>query len=329
MPDRPATIRRGLVLGGGGVLGSAWAVGALQAIKDVHGLDPRDFDVIVGTSAGSVLGALIGAGVTIDALRDHQRGEQITEGPLAGYLWDYETATGGRRPNLPRLRGPGSVRLMASSLRHGLKMPPTAVLSAFLPVGNGSLERVGHLIDALTPYGEWSPHPSLWIVGMDYEAGHRVVFGRDDAPTVALSDAVMASCAIPGWFEPVTIEGRTYIDGGAWSATSADVLAAQGLDEVIVVAPMVSFENDEPDSLLSRLERRWRGSVTRRCLAEVDELEAAGVQVTVLGPGREDLEAMGGNIMDGRRRLQVLATSLCTSRSALEQGGSGRLADTG
>ena len=329
MPDRPATIRRGLVLGGGGVLGSAWAVGALQAIKDVHGLDPRDFDVIVGTSAGSVLGALIGAGVSIDALRDHQRGEQITEGPLAGYLWDYETATGGRRPNLPRLRGPGSVRLMASSLRHGLKMPPTAVLSAFLPVGNGSLERVGHLIDALTPYGEWSPHPSLWIVGMDYEAGHRVVFGRDDAPTVALSDAVMASCAIPGWFEPVTIEGRTYNDGGAWSATSADVLAAQGLDEVIVVAPMVSFENDEPDSLLSRLERRWRGSVTRRCLAEVDELEAAGVQVTVLGPGREDLEAMGGNIMDGRRRLQVLETSLRTSRSALEQGGSGRLADTG
>lgn len=329
MPDRSAAIRRGLVLGGGGVLGSAWAVGALQAIRDVHGLDPRDFDVIVGTSAGSVLGALICAGVSIEALRDHQRGEQITEGPLAGYLWDYETATGGRRPTLPRLRGPGSVRLMASSLRHGLKMPATAVLSAFVPVGNGSLERVGHLIDALTPYGEWSPHPSLWIVGMDYEAGHRVVFGREDAPNVALADAVMASCAIPGWFEPVTIKGRTYIDGGAWSATSADVLAAQGLDEVIVVAPMVSFENDEPDSLLSRLERRWRGSVTRRCLSEVDELEAAGVQVTVLGPGREDLEAMGGNIMDGRRRLQVLETSLITSRMALEQGGSGRLADTG
>lgn len=329
MPDSPPAIQRGLVLGGGGVLGSAWAVGALQAIRDVHGLDPRDFDVIVGTSAGSVLGALIGAGVSIEALRDHQRGEQITEGPLAGYLWDYETATGGRRPTLPRLRGPGSVRLMASSLRHGLKMPATAVLSAFMPVGNGSLERVGHLIDALTPYGEWSPHPSLWIVGMDYEAGHRVVFGREDAPNVALADAVMASCAIPGWFEPVTIKGRTYIDGGAWSATSADVLAAQGLDEVIVVAPMVSFENDEPDSLLSRLERRWRGSVTRRCLSEVDELEAAGVQVTVLGPGREDLEAMGGNIMDGRRRLQVLETSLITSRMALEQGGSGRLADTG
>lgn len=321
--------RRALVLGGGGILGGAWAVGALEAIQQVDGIDPRDFDVIVGTSAGSVLGALVGAGVSIESLRDHQRGEQITEGPLAGYLWDYETATGGRRPSLPRLRGPGSVRLMASSLRHGLKMPPTAVLSAFMPVGNGSLERVGHLIDAITPFGEWSPHPGLWIVAMDYEAGHRVVFGREGAPPAPLSDAVMASCAIPGWFEPVTIEERTYVDGGAWSATSADVLVGHGLDEVYVVAPMVSFETDQPDSLLSRLERRWRGSVTRRCESEVEELRADGARVTVLGPGREDLEAMGGNVMDGRRRLEVLETSLRTSRVALERGGSGRLADTG
>ena len=327
--SRRAVPRRGLVLGGGGVLGGAWAVGALQAIEEVRGIDPRDFDVIVGTSAGSVLGALIGAGVSIEALRDHQRGAPITQGPLAGYLWDYETATGGRRPSMPRLRGPGSVRLMASSLRHGLKMPPTAVLSAFMPVGNGSLERVGHLIDAITPYGEWSPHRALWVVAMDYEAGHRVVFGRDDAPAVSLADAVMASCAIPGWFEPVTIDERTYVDGGAWSATSADVLAGHGLDEIYVVAPMVSFETDEPDSLLSRLERRWRGSVTRRCESEVEELRQGGARVTVLGPGREDLEAMGGNIMDGRRRLEVLETSLTTSRVALERGGSGRLADTG
>jgi NTE family protein len=208
-------------------------------------------------------------------------------------------------------------------------MPPTAVLSAFMPVGNGSLERVGHLIDAITPFGEWSPHPSLWVVAMDYEAGHRVVFGREDAPSVSLADAVMASCAIPGWFEPVTIDQRTYLDGGAWSATSADVLAGADLDEVYVVAPMVSFETDKPESILTRLERRWRESVTRRCESEVEELRGAGIRVTVLGPGREDLEAMGGNIMDGRRRLEVLETSLRTSRSALEQGGSGRLADTG
>ena len=292
--------RRGLVLGGGGVLGASWAVGALTAIQDVRGIDPREFDVIIGTSAGSVLASLLGAGVSIDSLRDHQMGLPVTEGPLAGYSWDYETATGGSRPRMPKLRGPGSVRLMASSLRHGLRMPPTAVLSAFLPVGAGSLERVGHLVDALTPFGEWSPHPALWIVAMDYESGRRVVFGREDAPAASLADAVMASCAIPGWFEPVTLDGRTYVDGGAWSATSADVAVAADLDEVYVVAPMVSFESDEPTALLSRLERRWRGSVTRRCMGEVDELESKGVQVTVLGPGPDDLEAMGGNVMGSR-----------------------------
>ncbi|MBM3689492.1 MAG: patatin-like phospholipase family protein [Actinobacteria bacterium] len=322
-------IRRGLVLGGGGVLGAAWAVGALQSIQEARGIDPRTFDVIAGTSAGSVLGALIAAGTSVDALRDHQFGIPVTEGPLVGYAWDYETATGGPRPTMPKLRGPGSVRLMASSLRHGLRMPPTAVLSAFMPLGSGSLERVGHLIDAITPMDEWSPHPNLWIVALDYESGRRVVFGRDDAPRVGLAEAVMASCAIPGWFEPVTIGDRTYIDGGAWSATSADVVAGADLDEVYVVAPMVSFEADEPANLLSRLERRWRGSVTRRCLAEVTELEAIGTQVTVLGPGPDDLEAMGGNIMDGRRRLRVLETSLITSRAALQRGGSGRLADAG
>lgn len=322
-------VRRGLVLGGGGVLGAAWAVGALQSIQDVRGIDPREFDVIVGTSAGSVLGALVAAGVSVDALRDHQFGIPITEGPLAGYSWDYESATGGPRPSMPRLRGPGSVKLMASSLRHGLRMPPTAVLSAFMPLGSGSLERVGHLIDAITPMDEWSPHPHLWIVALDYESGRRVVFGREDAPRVGLSEAVMASCAIPGWFEPVTIDDRTYVDGGAWSATSADVAVAADLDEVYVVAPMVSFEADEPDSLLSRLERRWRSSVTRRCLGEVAELESKGTQVTVLGPGPDDLEAMGGNAMDGRRRLRVLETSLITTKAALERGGSGRLADAG
>ncbi len=76
--------RRGLVLGGGGILGAAWMVGALKALEDVHGFDPRTADYIVGTSAGSVLTALLGAGVSVDHLVDHQHGNSITAGPLAG-----------------------------------------------------------------------------------------------------------------------------------------------------------------------------------------------------------------------------------------------------
>ena len=91
--------RRGLVLGGGGILGAAWMVGALKAVEEIHGWDPRTADYIVGTSAGSVLTALLGAGVSVDQLVAHQHGKPITEGPLAGYSWDYEKATAvtGRR----------------------------------------------------------------------------------------------------------------------------------------------------------------------------------------------------------------------------------------
>jgi hypothetical protein len=100
--------RRGLVLGGGGVLGAARSVGALTAIEYLNGIDLRDREVIVGTSAGSVLVGLL---------------------------------------------GPGSGRLVAQSLVSGRHMPPTAVLAGVLPLGRGSLTRVGHRIDAVTPMG--------------------------------------------------------------------------------------------------------------------------------------------------------------------------------
>ncbi len=117
--------RRGLVLGGGGVLGGAWLVGALSALHDVEGIDPRDVDVIVGTSAGSVLAALLGAGATTRQLRDHQQGIPLADGPLAGVVWDYDGATGGPRPTLPR-PGIGSPVMLARNARTLRRVPPTA-----------------------------------------------------------------------------------------------------------------------------------------------------------------------------------------------------------
>lgn len=309
--------KRGLVLGGGGVLGAAWMVGALAALEEVHGFDVRDSDIIVGTSAGSIIGALLGAGVSVQQMVAHQRGEPITSGPLAGFSFDYEKASGGSRPKRPRLIGPGSAKMILSGIGSIGRMPPTAVMSGFLPAGKGSLARVGHLVDAITPMDEWSPHPNLWIVTMDYSTGRRVPFGRPTEPVAPLSLAVMASCSIPGWFEPLVIDGRMYVDGGTWSATNADLLAGQGLDEVFVVAPMVSFHLDRPKSVLTRLERRWRVQVTKRCLREVEKVRESGTDATVVGPGPEDLEAIGANLMDLPRRLFVLDTAMRTSREAL------------
>lgn len=285
-------------------------------MEQEFGFAAADADVIVGTSAGSVIAALLGAGVTTPQLQQQYGDEQVTSGPLAGYAFDPVQAVGGKRPGLPRLLGPGSPRLIGTSLRHLRQLPATAVLSAFMPEGSKSLERIGHLIDAVTPMGEWSPHRGIWIAAMDYEDGRRVVFGRPGARVAPLSSAVMASCAIPGWFAPVVIDGRTYVDGGAISATSIDVLTHAGLDEVYVVAPMVSFTMDHPTSVSARLERRWRAEVTKTARHEAARVRAAGAQVRVVGPGPEDLAAIGANLMDDDRRVHVLETALRTSGAA-------------
>jgi predicted acylesterase/phospholipase RssA len=307
--------RWGLVLGGGGVLGGAWTVGALSALEQVHGLDARDATMIVGTSAGSVTAALLGAGIGVGDLRAHQLGQRLENDLLAGVVWDYDTSAGGAHPPLPRFH-PGSAAMLTRNVGRWHRMPPTAVLAGLLPEGRGSLAAVGALVAGLVPSG-WALHAGVRVVALDYDSGHRIVFGDPRYPAVDLADAVMASCAIPGWYSPVTIGGHRYVDGGAWSATSADLLAGLGLDEVFVLAPMVSFALDRPASLLARAERRWRLQVTRRCLREIAKVHAGGAEVTAIGPGPEDLAAMGSNLMAAQRRRDVLQTSLRTSAAAL------------
>jgi NTE family protein len=303
------------VLGAGGVLGAAWSVGALCALEEATDVDLRTCDYIVGTSAGAVLAALLGSGVTPGELRDHQLGRPVPE-RLADLRWNYDRSTGGALPPLPKL-GVGSPALVRNNAWRLRRLPPTAVISALLPVGRGSLDELGALVAALAPDGGWARHPGVWLVAMDYETGRRVPFGRPGEPKASLVEAVTASCAIPAWYSPVPIDGHRYVDGGACSATSVDLFTGLGLDEVYVVAPLVSVKTDHPRSLLIRMERRWRAIVTRRCLREIDKLESDGATVTLLAPGPEDLEAIGGNVMQTSRRIAVLETSLRTSRRAL------------
>ena len=311
--------RRGLVLGGGGVLGAAWMIGALQAVSEAYDWDPRRAEVLVGTSAGSVLAALIGSDIGIDTLVNHQRGVPAPGDPQVDF--DPDTASGGPLPPRPRLRL-GSRSLLRQAVRNPRRMPPLAILSGFAPHGQGSLERVGALVQAANPEHDWATNNATWIVTMDYETGRRVAFGRAGAPPATLPEAVMASCSIPGWYAPTVIGGRRYVDGGACSPTSLDLVAGMGLDEVVVLAPMVSFDYDEPPSLVGRLERRFRRAMTKRVLHEAGKVRRQGARVTILGPGREDLEAIGVNLMDHRRRLKVFETSLRTSKVALENGAS-------
>ena len=296
------------------MLGAAWTIGALAALEQTRGLDPRDAEVLVGTSAGSVLASFLGCGVGVDVLLDHQRGIVNAEAPDISY--DPDRDSGGALPPLPR-PGIGSARGVISSALRPWKVTPMGALSAVLPQGRGSLDPVGTLVDAVCPRGAWAGHPQTWIVAMDYDSGRRVAFGRDGAPHAGLRDAVMASCAIPGWYAPIPIGGRRYVDGGACSPTSLDLVGSLELDEVVVLSPMTSMDYDRPASVAGRLERRFRRLATKRVVSEIKKVTATGTRVTFLGPGAEDLAVIGANLMDPRRREEVLETSLRTSTAAL------------
>jgi NTE family protein len=308
------TVRRGLVLGAGGVLGASWTIGALAALQEQLGWDPGEAEVLVGTSAGSVLASALGNGVPVQALLDHQRGVETVEGPRLDY--DLDTDSGGALPPLPR-PGIGSARGVLRSALRPHRVTPMAVLSTVLPQGRGSLEPVGRLVDAVCPRGAWAAHHATWIVAMDYDSGRRTVFGRDGSPHASLRDAVRASCSIPGWYAPVRIGGRRYIDGGACSPTSVDVVRRLHLDEVVVLSPMTSLTYDAPSTVAGRLERRLRRLSTRRVVGELKKVAATGTNVVFLGPTAQDLDVIGANLMDPRRREAVLDTSLRTSAAAL------------
>jgi NTE family protein len=311
--------RRGLVLGAGGVLGAAWMVGALMAVEEVLDVDVREYDELLGISAGSILTALIGCGVSVDDLYEHQNGTEILVGPLAGHPWDYDNAIGGSWPPRPQLRV-GAGGMLVRNVGRLRRMPPATVLAALTPLGRGALHRVGELVASVTQPSGWAPRAGVSVVALDYDSGRRVLFGRPGAPRPPLPLAVMASCAVPGWFAPQPIDGRRYVDGGAWSPTSADLMRGLDLDEVLVIAPTTGFGISAAHGVLARVERRWRSAVTRRCLHEAAKLQAEGTNVTILGCGPEDVAAIGTNVMDVSRRVSVLETARRTQRAVLAAG---------
>jgi NTE family protein len=305
---------RGIVLGAGGVLGAAWTIGALAAFEKSRRVPVGTAAHLQGTSAGSVISALIASGVSVGDLLDHELGRTVASGPLAQQRFDHGEATGGGRPGLPR-PGVGSLPLLKRTVREPLAVHPAAALAALLPAGRRPLDAVSELIDAVG--AEWPEAPSCWIVAMDYDTGRRVVFGRPGSPELPLSAAVRASCAIPAWFAPVEAAGRRFVDIGTVTSASLDIVSPLALDEVWVFAPMASLEPDSPKGAAARAERAFRRTITRRLQREAGKLATAGTAVRIVTPGPEDLTVMGANLMDPARRLDVLSTALQTAPVAI------------
>ena len=293
--------------------------GALHALTDRTRWYPRHADHIVGTSAGSVLAVLGGAGVP-PWLLIPETATNIYHGlidaggnlELNADLW--ERIVRRRRRGLPRL-APGSLSLTLAGLRAG-RSTFLKTLSGLAPAGFISTDPIKDTVRWVAPGGGWVPHPNTWIVACDYQSGDRVVFGREGAPKADVPQAVAASCAIPGYYCPEVIDGRTYVDGGLHSMSNLDLLLGLELDLVVVLSPHSTRQKFRGWDPLHRLTDATRRVVTRQVDAEVGQLEAEGTRVILLEPIADDLVAIGGNVMDERRRARVMQTAM---RTTLEQ----------
>ncbi len=313
-------MRVGLVLGAGGVQGGAWLTGGLDALADRTGWDPATADVVVGTSAGSVIGSLCVAGIPPWFMVAHSAGETF-DGVVdaQGRPASEADRAGGARFGLARALppiGPGSWRLALQTLRAPHRYPPSALFAGWMPRGFVSTEPLKEIIRRAVPEG-WSGHPDHWVVACDYATGRRVPFGREDAPEAELADAVAASCAIPAFYHPVEIGGRRYVDGGMYSTSNLDLVRDHALDLVICLNPTSSLHPTRAWNPADRLARVARDASGRRLGSEAKKLRARGCEVVLIQPTGDDLDAMGPNLMSRKDRNPVIRTARRTVAAQL------------
>ena len=298
--------RVGLVLGAGGVVGQAYHAGVLAVLEHDVGFDARDVDMIVGTSAGSITGTLLRLGVSSGDLAAwtvkaplsgddefHRRMAEMPDPQLAP-LRPLDLI---RRPM--RLPGPHMVR---RALTRPWQFRPLAAGLALLAPGEHDI--VGQLAALRELEQSRWPDRDLWICAVRRRDGRRVVFGRPGSPATSVHLAIAASCAVPGYFAPVRIGERSYVDGGVHSPTNAAILRGQALDLVIVISPM----SGPPGAQLNLFGASRRHSA-RLLHREVRALEHTGVEVLVFAPGDAEQKVMGDDMMSRDRLNEVIQQS--------------------
>jgi NTE family protein len=328
-------VKVGLVLGAGGVLGGAWLVGGLSALSRETEWDPGTAEFIVGTSAGSMIGALVAGGVPPWFMVAHSRGETFEGllGPDGRPAADADRSAGANfrlHRGIPAI-GPGSLRMAFTALSNPLRHTPLQMLAGWVPSGFVSTDALKEVVNRAVP-GDWVEHPNYWAVACDYETGRRTPFGRLGSPRANIGDAVAASCAIPGFYRPVKIGRRRYVDGGVCSVANLDLVAGRGLDLVIVLNPLTSSSEGKLQggsgitgraagvvgAGLDFIPSLTRRASRRRLEREERKVRRFGTEVLVIEPTAEDHAAMGRNWMSAERRQRVIDTADETVARQLE-----------
>lgn len=272
-----------LVLGGGGVTGIGWELGILLGLADA-GVDVTDADIIVGTSAGSVVGAVAASGHPLSEMYDEQLGPPDTE--IGGEMTRAILA----RMVVPHLL-PGSQVSKLRRLGRGAQRAHP----------DGGQDRVDVIASRL-PDHEW-PDRDLRITAVDARSGQPVWFTRDSQ--VELVRAVAASCAVPFVWPTVSIHGRPYMDGGMRSTTNVDL--ARNADRVVVIAPIPqAFSRD-----LSIRNQLARIGARHSAVIVPDAESVAAIGKNMLDPRRRADAARAG-----RRQAAEMMEKVATAWQA-------------
>lgn len=297
--------RIGLVLGGGGITGASFELATLMALELACDWDANSADVVVGTSGGAYVAALVRSGrLDLDSLvRPNEDRDQVAE-RIRSHLFVQSPAIHVgrwvRHGILPGIRRPGLTMLLGSPARFDAR-----------GLAGWVTEQIGDAAEG------WPERPTV-IAAYDVGSQSRVAFGTVGSPEVALADAVAASSAIPLVFHPFSISERMYVDGGVASGTHLDLVmgAETPLDLVIVIAPLAAMEDRDGawfyERMLDRVGRRSLGE-------EVAMVEEAWPEtdLLVIRPSSAVLSAMRPNPMAADAAVPTFIRTLASMKRKL------------
>lgn len=294
------------MLGGGGITGAAYEMAALMAIRMATGWDPNDADVVVGTSSGSFVAALVrNDALVLDSLvLPSDEREDVAERIRRHVFSKDASASVGRWMRygiVPGVRNPGLKMFLGSPARYS-----SAGIGEWLTSQIG--DEAAH---------SWPARPTA-IVAYELRTGTRVAFGTESAPDVGLADAVAASAAIPLVFRPHESGDGLYVDGGVASGTHADLVLghSEPLDLVLVIAPMAAEEHRARALFHEKMFDR----VGMRALKkEIELIERVWPEseVVTLYPSPSVQNAMRPNPMDCSRAVATFMRTLISMKRTL------------